>query len=191
MDTAKEYGELFESILAEHLAVSKKTSQDGIDAFISKIISAKRLFVMGAGREGIACRSFAMRLSHLGFETHWIWDDTTPGMGRGDLFVVADGRGDIGMFRYILARAKESKADVAMVTGCPQGKSAVQYADTVLYVPAKVYGADNPEAVQTTQPMGNLFEQHLFIMLDVIIMLTANKLSTTYEQMEARHRNIE
>jgi len=185
------YGEIFETVLAEHALVAKKTNPQDIENFIRKIINSKRVFVMGAGREGIACRGFAMRLSHLGFETHWIWDDTTPGMGAGDLFIVADGRGDIGMFRYILERAKEAQADVAMVTGYPSGASAVQYANTILYVPAKVYGADNQKAVQTTQPMGNLFEQHLFLMFDVIIMLMAEKMNKTYAQMEARHRNIE
>jgi len=185
------YGEIFETILTEHFHVAKMTDPEDIEKFIGKIINAKRIFVMGAGREGIACRSFAMRLSHLGIETHWIWDDTTPGMGEGDLFIVADGRGDIGMFRYILERAKEARADIAMVTGYPKGASAVQYADTILYVPAKVYGTDNKDAVQTIQPMGNLFEQHMFLMFDVIIMILAERLQKTYAQMEARHRNIE
>jgi len=191
MCAEKKYGEIFKTILAEHALVAKKTSCDDIKKFLSQIVNAKRVFVMGAGREGIACRSFAMRLSHLGFETHWIWDDTTPGMGEGDLFVVADGRGDIGMFWYILERAKKAHAEVAMVTGYPKGASAAQYADVVLYVPAKVYGADAQDVVQTIQPMGNLFEQHLFLMYDVIIMLLADQMHKTYAQMEARHRNIE
>ena len=46
------------------------------------IVGAKRIFVMGVGREGIAARAFPMRLMHLGKEIYWILDDTTPGWGR-------------------------------------------------------------------------------------------------------------
>ena len=46
------------------------------------ILRAPRIFCIGAGREGLAMRAFAMRLMHLGKPVHWIWDDTTPAIGR-------------------------------------------------------------------------------------------------------------
>ena len=34
------------------------------------ICKAKRIFLMGVGREGISTRGFAMRLMHLGKKSH-------------------------------------------------------------------------------------------------------------------------
>jgi 6-phospho-3-hexuloisomerase len=39
--------------------------------------------------------------------------------------------------------------------------------------------------------MGNLFEQHLFMLFDIIIMLLEEKLSVSHKDMEKRHRNVE
>lgn len=38
-------------------------------------------------------RAFAMRLMHMGKEVHWIWDDTTPHIGKGDLLIATLGDG--------------------------------------------------------------------------------------------------
>ena len=74
------------------------------------IIKAGRIFVMGVGREGIAARAFAMRLMHLGKEVHWIWDDTTPGMHEGDLFIAVNGSGEIGHIAYTVKEAAKTGA---------------------------------------------------------------------------------
>lgn len=47
------------------------------------------------GKE-MATRAFAMRLMHMGKEIHWIWDDTTPSIGEGDLLIATLGDGRIG-----------------------------------------------------------------------------------------------
>jgi 6-phospho-3-hexuloisomerase len=39
--------------------------------------------------------------------------------------------------------------------------------------------------------MGNLFEQHLFLLFDIIIMLIEKQLRLSHDEMAARHRNIE
>ncbi|MCD8216082.1 MAG: hypothetical protein LUC97_10650 [Clostridiales bacterium] len=58
-------------------------------------------------------------------------------------------------------------------------------------MPAAVYKGTDPRVVSSVQPMGNLFEQHLFLLFDIIIMLLKEELGLTYEAMEGRHRNIE
>jgi 6-phospho-3-hexuloisomerase len=61
-----------------------------------------------------------MRLMHYGKQVHWCWDDTTPGVG-----------------------------------------------------------------------MGNLFEQSLFILFDILIMMLVQQGGTSFEKMAERHRNFE
>ena len=79
----RKYEELYRTVLNEHREVFEKQDLDEVTLFMEQIRKAERIFVMGVGREGIAGRSFAMRLMHLGKEVHWIWDDTTPGMHEG------------------------------------------------------------------------------------------------------------
>ncbi|MGI6778887.1 MAG: 6-phospho-3-hexuloisomerase [Acetivibrionales bacterium] len=190
MDIAKRYEELYQTVVQEHVEVFKKQDLEELKLFIDYIKTANRIFVMGVGREGIASRAFAMRLMHLGKEVHWIWDDTTPGMGKGDLFIATNGSGQIGHIHYVVERAKETGATILVVTGSPKEKTP-RLADGVLFVPASVYNGTDDRAVPSIQPMGNLFEQHLFMLFDIIIMILEEEMQVRHEDMEKRHRNIE
>lgn len=190
MKLAEEYKMLYEKILAEHRAVFERQSIDQLQDFIDVISNTKKIFVIGVGREGIAAKAFAMRLMHLGKEVHWIWDDTTPGMHEGDLLIAVNGSGNIGHINFVIERALAAQTTVAVVTGSPSGKAASQLAHKVLFVPAAVYLGVDP-VVESIQPMGNLFEQHLFLLFDIIIMLLQQRLNITHSEMAARHRNIE
>ena len=156
-----------------------------------EILKAKHIFVAGAGRSGMMARCFAMRLMHMGKEIHWIWDDTTPSIGEGDLLIATLGDGRIGHINYICERAKEAGAMIYVVTGSPSGDTAKNVADKVFFVPAAVYrGTD--DVVPSFQPMGNLFEQCLWILFDIIIMTIVDETpGLTFEKMSKNHRNVE
>lgn len=154
------------------------------------IIVAKRIFALGAGREGIATRAFAMRLSHLGKETHWVWDDTTPGMGEGDLLIMSSGSGKIGHIHYVAEQAKKAGATLAIVTGTPREMTPA-IADVTLFVPACVFNGTDERCVPSIQPMGSLYEQHLLLLYDIIVLLLEKEMNLSHEEMEARHRNVE
>jgi 6-phospho-3-hexuloisomerase len=190
MTLSERYKSYTQTVLKEHKAVFEAQDTDELDVFLRAVIRAERIFVVGAGREGIAARSFAMRLMHLGKETYWLWDDTTPGMKKGDLFLAVDGSGKIGHIDYLVEQALHTGATVGVITGAP-GERIPQEADHVLFIPAAVYKGTDPRVVQSEQPMGNLFEQHLFLLFDIMVMLMREEMGLTYEQMESRHRNIE
>ena len=124
-------------------------------------------------------------------EIHWIWDDTTPSIGEGDLLIATLGDGRIGHINYICERAKEAGAMIYVVTGSPSGDTAKNVADKVFFVPAAVYrGTD--DVVPSFQPMGNLFEQCLLILFDIIIMTIVDETpGLTFEKMSKNHRNVE
>ncbi len=200
MESMETYRRLTRAIVEEHQKVFDKLDMAQLKAFVDAIAGANNIFVYGSGREGISMRGFAMRLSHLGKHTYWLFDDTTIGMHEGDLFILADGRGDVGIHRYFVRRAHESGAKIAIVTGLPEGNLAKNYADLILFVHSTVYldehsmGPDAPrqhDVVPTVQPMGNQFEQHLYLLMDVVAILVKDALGQSYEDMEARHRNIE
>lgn len=184
-----EYNSLYQQILNEHLEVFKKQDLTLLNDFIKKIEQSKRIFTLGVGREGIATRAFSMRLMHLGKEVHWLWDDTTPGMQKGDLCIITNGSSDISHLNTVLENAKSTGAFCYLVTGSRKGR-ANAIADSTFFVPASVYkGTDN--VIPSKQPMGNLFEQHLFLLFDMIVMILEKRCSISHDEMSARHRNIE
>lgn len=186
----KEYEDLYHQILREHESVFAAQDQTQLEAALAEIAAAGRIFVIGAGREGIAARSFAMRLMHLGKEVYWLWDDTTPGMTTGDLLIAVNGSGCIGHIDYLLDQAGKTGARRLVITGAPAERTPSE-AEVSLFVPAMVYKGTDPRTIPSKQPMGNLFEQHLFLLFDLMVMLLVDRLHETPQTMEARHRNIE
>ncbi|MFA9464554.1 MAG: 6-phospho-3-hexuloisomerase [Velocimicrobium sp.] len=185
------YISIYQTILSEYEQVFQTINQDSIREFIDVIKTHNRIFLIGVGREGMATRAFAMRLMHMGKEVHWIWDDTTPSIQAGDLVVATLGDGEIGHINYICERAKAAGGMIYVITGSPSGKTAKYLADHVLFIPAAVYrGTD--EVVASIQPMGNLFEQCLFILMDIIVMMIVEETKDlSFDKMAERHRNIE
>lgn len=184
------YKELYNTILDEHKKVFEKQDTKMIEICEKVIIEHDRIFILGVGREGLAAKSFAMRLMHLGKKVHWLWDDTTPGMGKHDLLIAVNGSSNIGHINYVLDQAKSHNTKIMVVTGSPSGKAASIYADYVLFVPGSVYkGID--DVVPSIQPMGNLFEQHLFLLFDMMVMDIEKTSGITHQEMSNNHRNVE
>ena len=154
------------------------------------ILRAPRIFCIGAGREGLATRAFAMRLMHLGKPVHWIWDDTTPAIGPGDLLIATSGSGEIGHIDYVDRSGEGSRRRDRRGDGRSRRDDSGQKAQVVLWLPAAAYKA-KAEVVASAQPMGNLFEQALLILFDQIVVALAAKLPATPQAMAARHRNVE
>jgi 6-phospho-3-hexuloisomerase len=179
----------FAQALGELGRVAKRLDGGALDGFMAAIVRARRVFLIGAGREGLATRAFTMRLMHLGKPAHWIWDDTTPAIGPGDLLIAISGSGAIGHIDYVFDQAVAAGAETAVVTGDPGGMTAKK-ATTLLWLPAAVYKG-RAEVVPSAQPMGNLFEQALFILFDQIVIALAARLGLSREEMAARHRNLE
>jgi 6-phospho-3-hexuloisomerase len=184
-----EIQESFARAVAELGQVTARLDEGQIAAFMDAIVRAPRIFCIGVGREGLATRGFTMRLMHLGKEAHWIWDDTTPAIGRGELLIAISGSGEIGHIDYIFDQAASHGAETAVVTGDPAGRTA-RKAKVLVWLPAAVFKG-KAEVVASQQPMGNLFEQALLILLDQIVIALAGRLKVSSQAMAARHRNVE
>ena len=151
-----DYQKTYQTMLKEYEQVFERLDQDSMREFIETVKKHDRVFCIGVGREGMSTRAFAMRLMHMGKEVHWIWDDTTPHIGEGDLLIATLGDGQIGHIDYVCRRAKEAGALIYVVTGSPSGKTAKEVADKVFFIPACVYRGKD-DVVPSIQPMGNLF----------------------------------
>ncbi|MGO1225277.1 MAG: SIS domain-containing protein [Brachybacterium sp.] len=160
-----------------------------LDAVADAINGANRAFVLGVGREGLAARGFAMRLVHLGLETHWGWDDTTPAVEERDVFILVNGPGTIGHLDYVFEQIRATGATTVVVTGVPEADTP-RAADVVLSVPASVYRGTG-DLVPSIQPMGSLFEQCVQVAFDLLVLELVDRSGKDFGSLAARHRNFE
>ena len=79
--------------VATVVAALVRSDADGLARVADLVAAAPRVFVLGAGRSGLALRMTAMRLMHLGLDVHVVGEVTTPAIERGDLLVTASGSG--------------------------------------------------------------------------------------------------
>lgn len=191
MELEKEYRELTAQIAEEHRKIFERLDMQELSKAIDAISNASKIFVYAAGREGISLRGFAMRLAHLGKQVQWLFDDTTVGIKEGDLYITSEGSGEVGSFTYYLKKVHEAGGKILTFTGNPDGRHVTEYSDYPVFVRATAYLASRDDVVPTVQMMGNQYEQHLYMLCDVIIMLLAKKIDLTYVDLEARHRNVE
>lgn len=183
------FQELSVNALKELEAVFSRMSDSNVRELLELIKKTPRIFLLGAGREGLAARTFAMRLMHLGKQSFWVWDDTTPSIGSGDLMICACGSANVGHENYMTQMAKDQGATLALITPSSQG-AIIEIADLVVNLPAAAYKAQG-DFVSSGQLMGNLFEQALFIFFDIIVMMLSEEMNIDKEEMVRRHRNIE
>lgn len=183
------FQEVSSKVVSELGEVLRRLNQKEVEDFIEAIIEAKRVFVIAAGREGLSSRAFAMRLMHMGKETHWVWDDTTPNIEKGDLLIANSGSGEVISIYNVGRLAKEIGASVVTVTANPEGRVA-RLSQVVVHLPATTWGPGK-DVVSSVQPMGCLFEQSLLILNDLMVLMLMEKLGVTTSEMARRHRNVE
>lgn len=161
-----------------------------VTAFRQAIHQSKRVFIAGKGRSGLFARAFAIRLMQMGLSVHVVDESTTPAIREGDLLVLASGSGETASVANYAIRARAQGARVALITAFPQS-SAGQHADLLIYIPSPSVKVDATSEVVSMQPMSNLFEQSLAILLDIISVQLMAELGLTEEQLYARHANLE
>ena len=79
------------TILEENLKLADQINPKEVETLIHEIKTAKRIFVMAAGRSGLALKMAAMRFMHLGYTVYVVGETVTPAILEGDLLLVASG----------------------------------------------------------------------------------------------------
>lgn len=165
-------------------------SDSDTDALADAIIGANRIFVAGAGRSGLMMKAFAMRLMHMGFTVYVVGETVTPGISRGDLFIIGSGSGETASLVSMGCKAVAAGAGLAVVTIFPES-SLGKKATTIVKVSAPTPKTNRSAEASSIQPMGSLFEQSLLLILDALILRLMEKRSIDTDAMFARHANLE
>ena len=139
------------------------------------VIGTQTVFVAGSGRSGLAMRSFAMRLMHLGLSAHVVGETTTPRITDRDLLVIGSGSGSTPSLVVHSERARSIGAAVALITIDADSPIAAN-ADIVLPITAPSPKIAEDTGARSVQPMGSLFEQALLLILDAIVLVLMEKM---------------
>lgn len=170
--------------------LAERLDGDSLEAACQTIAKARRIVVYGCGREGLMLRGFAMRLYHLGRDVVMQGDMTTPPLGPGDLFLTSAGPGALSTVTALCRTARTAGAEVLYLTAEP-GAVPSGLADQLLVIPAQTMARDQGPDVQSTLPMGSLFEGAMFLVFEAMVLRLMDMLGETPDSMRSRHTNIE
>ncbi|MGR9086267.1 MAG: bifunctional 3-hexulose-6-phosphate synthase/6-phospho-3-hexuloisomerase [Gammaproteobacteria bacterium] len=147
--------------------------------------SAKRIFVSGAGRSGLVCRFFAMRLMHSGYDVSVVGEIVTPSIKKGDLLIIISGSGETEQLIAFTKKAREVGARIVLITA--KGDSTIgDMSDAVFQMGrsdqyGKVFGL----------PMGTMFELSTLSFLEAMVSHLIHEKGIAEEEMRTRHANLE
>ena len=186
----KSYTEITAVILDELRQSLGSVSSQALDELRALILRADRVFVAGKGRSGLHMRAFAMRLMHLGLTAYVVDDVTTPAIGAGDLLLIGSGSGRTPSLVQYAAKARDLGAKVALISTAVASPVA-EKADCVVHIAAPTQKAGDSSIGASAQPMANLFEQSLGLLLDSVTQQLMDELDMTSDVMFTRHANLE
>jgi 6-phospho-3-hexuloisomerase len=152
------------------------------------ILDGARVFVLGAGRSGLALQMTAMRLMHLGLTVHVVGEVTTPAIGPDDVLLVASGSGTTAGILRAAGVASDCGAGVICITTAADSP-LTKLATVAIVVPA-AQKLDR-DGQRSAQYAGGLFEQSVVLIGDAIFHSLWKASGATADELWPRHANLE
>lgn len=175
-------------ILEENQKLAAQLDYDQIALLVPQIQQARRIFLIGAGRSGLALRSAAMRLMHLGLTVYVAGETTTPAIAKGDLLIAASGSGTTSTIVKAAEKAAAAGAVIAAISTTTASPLA-ELSSFILLVPA-AQKQDHGKTL-SAQYAGSLFEQAVLLLTDAIFQSLWAADGTPAEELWKRHANLE
>jgi 6-phospho-3-hexuloisomerase len=155
---------------------------------LSFINKADRIFVIGAGRSGLAMRSAAMRLMHLGLTVHVVGDTTTPAIRKGDLLIAASGSGTTN--GIVAAAEKAVSVGATVIAFSTNTESPLARLSALVMVLPAAQKQDISHVI-SAQYAGSLFEQAVLLLTDAIFQTLWKASGIAGEELWKQHANLE
>jgi 6-phospho-3-hexuloisomerase len=180
--------------------IANGISDGEVEVLLHEILSAKRVYVMGAGRSGLVAKAFAMRLMHLGLTSYVVGETVTPALDRGDLVVVFSGSGETKTVADIAESAKAIGGRLCLITSKRESRIG-RIADCCVVIESRrdEIGDESTEFEirqmmgkhKSFAPLGTLFETASVIFADAVISRLMEIKEINVETLRGRHVNIE
>jgi 6-phospho-3-hexuloisomerase len=183
---------------------ARSLDEDQAARFLDEMLSARRIYVAGAGRSGLVSRAFAMRLMHIGFESFVVGETITPALLAGDTLVAFSGSGETNSIVDICETAKDIGAKICLITFSPESRAA-HLADCIVTLgEGKADPDDIPSQYEVRQitgqyrsittsfaPFGTLFETSALIFSDAVISALIEVLECSLDDARGRLSNVQ
>ncbi|MBN1194421.1 MAG: SIS domain-containing protein [Methanomicrobiaceae archaeon] len=183
-------------LMAENLTrITGSLASAGIEAFVSEILRARRVFTFGLGRSGLVASAFAMRLIHLGIPTFVVGESILPDIREygleGDVVVVFSRSGGPGIAADYAADAKNTGgARICLITGMANSPVG-EIADCVMYFPCDLFLRRCAEEGCTLfAPLGTFFETAAWVFADAVVSQMMETRGTDADEMWDIHANL-
>ena len=181
-------------------AIANTISDEDVENFIEKLLRAKRIYVMGAGRSGLVAKAFAMRLMHLGMQAFVVGETITPALNEGDIIIVFSGSGRTRTVADIAETAKDIGAKICLITSNADSRIG-RISDCIVIIEHQRDAVGNDEMEfeirqmmgdhKSFAPLGTLFETTSMIFADAVISMLMEITKTDENALKNRHTNIE
>lgn len=180
----------FEKSLDEivaHLSDAKRDFDHAkMDLLVKTLLSARRVFVYGAGRSGLVGRMFTQRLMHLGLNSYFVGETLTPALDSNDMLVVISGSGQTISTLALTRAADKIGAKIVVLTAYPQSPLASE-ADLVVHIKGKTKLTE----YESYAPFTTLFDVTCLIYLDSLASEIMGHLKLTDEHIKDKHATVE
>lgn len=171
-----------------------------VQGFITTLLDANRIYVIGAGRSGLVAKAFAMRLMHLGLHSYVVGETITPSMKAGDLLVAFSGSGQTKTVAELSETAKAIGGKICLVTSKKESRIG-KIADNIVVLESQRDEVKDESAEfeirqmkgehKSFAPMGTLFETTAMVFADAIISALMEITHCDLDALRDRHANIE
>ena len=188
-----------DAIIGNIRAAEEYLNEEDIDKFLDIIVSSKNVFLIGAGRSGLAAKAFAMRLMHLGISSYVVGETISPAIYEDDCIIAISGSGETNTIVSAANIAKNRGSKVLALTSYPESTLG-KLADTVLLVKGRTkVEADDENYVKrqihgnytSLTPLGTAFELTTLVFLDALVSELMEIMHQTESDLKARHTVLE
>lgn len=184
--------------------IAEILDQKEADCFISEIMRARRIFVVGAGRSGFVAKSFAMRLMHLGFTAYVVGETVTPAFFRDDTLIAFSGSGKTKSVLEACETTRQIGGHICLVTGILDSPMS-RLADCIVSLTTDDeschVGSDHFDLRQLRgehrsisapcTPLGTLFETSAMIFADSVVSALIERKHCSIDEIMDRYTNMQ
>lgn len=187
------------NLIADHIKkVASKLDTGSVTSLVNGIMDSHRIFLMGAGRSGLAARAFAMRLMHLGFNVYVVGETTTPAVQPDDLVIAVSGSGETPSIANLGTIAKKIGSKLAVITS-NKDSTLGNNSDIVVIVPGRPkedivyedYHERRMIGYPQLAPLGTIFEISALVFLDAVISELMVRTGASEAELKKRHTVFE
>lgn len=187
------------NLIADHIKkVASGLDKGSVMSLVKGIMCSQRIFLMGAGRSGLAAKAFAMRLMHMGFNVYVVGETTTPAVQPDDLVIAVSGSGETPSIASLGTIAKKIGSKLAVITS-NRASTLGKISDIVVIVPGRTkedisyedYHERRMTGYPQLAPLGTIFEITALVFLDAVISELMVRTGADEAELKKRHTVFE